>query len=72
MTVFSYSLPTSKFNVGDRVLILESDNWNFNRVARVRVVTDFGTGGIVYTVGIDYDGAVHTFAVREENLQGVA
>ena len=72
MTAFSYSLPTSKFNVEDRVLVLESDNWNFNRVAKVRVVNDFGTHGIVYTLGINYDGVVHTFAVREENLQGMA
>ena len=55
------------FKIGDAVICIEDQDFYAGRVASVRDVTDFGDV-IVYTVDIQTDNAVITFAARQENL----
>ncbi len=72
MAVFSaYALEeglmANSFKIGDAVICVDKQHVYAGKLASVRDITDFGHV-VVYTVGIQTDNSVITFAARHEKL----
>lgn len=55
------------FDIGDSVISIDPTDWYRGKVAQVRDF-DIYDHCVVYTVGIQTDNSVITFAVRQDNL----